>query len=814
MNGLLSFFVVLTFSTTADFTDGGNALSSLDSVVSLVIVGANGDLARKKLWPALQELYLTKTIDFSTLYVYAATREPTDTATENFRTFFSELRCPEKSLTQEQCESTNNEIFRNLQMVQLKSESDYIELSDRIKLRTTSDQKIESTRIFYLAVPPFAYAGIAKNIHKYCSITDTRVAIEKPFGRDLPSATVLADEIRNFLSDDQIYLVDHYLHKPGVQQIANFRMINEKRLASVWNGGGISRVEIVVREASTAVGRTGYYDHYGVIRDMLQSHLTEILALLTAHLKEDTLSDSESLNRAKFDVLSRIYPPYKESASIGQYVGYQEHVCEASSDCAEASATPTFASVVLYVKDDRWASVPFILVSGKAMQKREAYVRVIFKKVAKFKPHLLNAGAELCSEEMVFSIHDEVGESCHVCVPSNEGYQSPFAGSEIKQDITDSNGCHVDKFSPNEDATVLHPYASVLKGVIEGRREEFVPLRNVLESWRVWSPLLSELEREHSQNIWLYQEDIWNILSLNVSGTRMSSPIEQVDTVQSNSHMYMPTQFATNTTTDFSTHTGKPALDTSLERLLGHRMIVLPWSSLVLSAAKDINDAALDSVSKRGVFHLALPGGTSALGIYQALLLNYKDTFPWANVHIWQSDERCVPPTSLDSNLYRISVDLLKFVPIPITNIHPLIDLTFTPCVSEDTVDSKMILDNYWTKLSHSGGLSRFDYVLLGMGSDGHIASIFPSEASQYKEISSNLTVTHILEDYPIYIKHRVSVTLETIVAAHHIGLIIVGENKCQVIKHKDSNTPFYKLINLAPENILKVFLDINVCTI
>ena len=530
------------------------------------------------------------------------------------------------------------------------------------------------------------------------------------------------------------------------------------------------------------------------------------MALLTASLEGDTFSNSDSLNQAKYDVLSKVYPPFKESAYIGQYIGYQEHVCQTSSDCTKTSTMPTLASVVLYIKDGRWALVPFILISGKMMQKREAYVRVVFTKPAKFKPylHVPDTGAESCSEEIIFSIHDEVGESCHIYVPSNNGYQSPFTGGRME--LVTANSCNylIEKFSPSEDATALHPYASVLKGILEGRKDE---------SWRVWSPLLSELEREKGQNLWLYQEDMWKMLSLAVSGTdisQSSSPIEKMSVMKSKS-----IQYATNATNTFPYFNQSMSfLDASFKKQLsGHQVKVLSWSSLSLSVAQDIYNIALESVSKRGVFHLALPGGSSPLGVFQALVLNYGQAFPWANTHIWQTDERCVPLTSPDSNLNRMSIDLLNFIPIPVTNIHPLIDLMFTPCIGKDTADARTVLDDYWNQLVHNTGLNRLDYVLLGVGSDGHVASIFPSKASNYNEVGSNLTVTQISDDYPIYIKHRVSVTIETVVSAHHIGLVVVGDKKCNIVRHEDSTTPFYDIINLAQKDNLKIFID-DVCII
>ena len=158
--------------------------------------------------------------------------------------------------------------------------------------------------------------------------TILRVAVEKPFGKDLQSAQTLADHLQKYLNSNEVLIVDHYLHKPGVSQILDFRLSNLDKLNPIWNAKYISHVEVVAREMLSVEGRT-YYDQYGVVRDMLQNHLTEIVALLIADLTNFSSVESESnfdLNKAKLEALKTIYPPFVNNVVLGQYFDYQ-NIC-------------------------------------------------------------------------------------------------------------------------------------------------------------------------------------------------------------------------------------------------------------------------------------------------------------------------------------------------------------------------------------------------------------------------------------------------------------------------------------------------------
>ena len=610
-------------------------------VISFIVIGATGDLAKRKIWPSIVEMISKNQISTTNVHFYAGARESPDMIHKTLDSYFNELDCPKQ--TEEMCTNLKIRIMNIITCVKLKNAQDYSNLNKEMLQKN----KNEAIRIFYLAVPPFAYSDIADNVNKHCRPIngELRIAIEKPFGRDLSSAEELAMELRKFLTDNEVYLVDHYLHKEGVKQIREFLTQNSKIFKHVWNHKNIKYVEIVAKEKLDARSRTGYYDHYGVIRDMLQSHLTELLAIIA------TAIDGEGdTNEFKHAVLKKVTNPFIGSCFVGQYKDYQQHLMEDTGN-RNLSRTLTFASVLLYIQDKNWFDVPFFLTSGKSLSRREGFVRVVFKD---------GTFNECSNPEILFTFNtDKAMEGPSVTLSNhipNIAMKS-FTGTPGERGSCESQVIYPD------NSLYSNAYVSVIMGLIDGEKGLFVPLENIIQSWHIWTPLLTELETDEVSNdhLHIYYPQTIDHMILDATGTQLvtTNPNTLQFTDISPSHMTMMASTGTaSITTDY---------------IRNHPVYMASRSTLLKRLAADLYQTARTSVAAKGAFHLALPGGSSHLELFQILSLDYRDTFPWSSTHMWQTDERCVPVASSDSNIRQLQASLFDFIDIPSSNIHQIL---------------------------------------------------------------------------------------------------------------------------------------------
>ncbi|KAB2034475.1 hypothetical protein ES319_D04G088700v1 [Gossypium barbadense] len=241
-----------------------------------------------------------------------------------------------------------------------------------------SSQEVSSRRLFYLALPPSVYPSVCRMIRKYCMNEFdlggwTRVVVEKPFGKDLDSAELLSSQIGELFDEPQIYRIDHYLGKELVQNLLVLRFANRFFLP-LWNRDNIDNVQIVFREDFGTEGRGGYFDEYGIIRDIIQNHLLQVFCLVA--MEKPVSLKPEHIRDEKVKVLQSVLPIKDEEVVLGQYEGYRD-----DPTVPDYSNTPTFATVILRIHNERWEGVPFILKAGKALNSRKAEIRVQLKDV-------------------------------------------------------------------------------------------------------------------------------------------------------------------------------------------------------------------------------------------------------------------------------------------------------------------------------------------------------------------------------------------------------------------------------------------------
>lgn len=363
---------------------------------TLVIFGASGDLTARKLLPALFTLFCQESLPKRFVVVGAGRTKMTDAE------FRSALRVALAGFDQKRLErwpEFAETIF--YVSVEYTSEESFQDLS-RALMAIERSNPTGGNRIFYLATPPTMYAPIGRCLGQVGLATEqnssggwARLVVEKPFGRDLKSAVELDTVLHGSFAESQIFRIDHYLAKETVQNILMLRFANSI-FEPIWNRNHIKYVGIVATEELGVEHRAGYYDQAGVVRDMFQNHMMQLLALTSmeppAQLSSDlVLSEKTKVFRAlkaldeQTMVDSVILGQYGPGQIKGQEVlGYRQELGVAVDSC-----TPTFAMTRLFVDNWRWRGVPFYLASGKRLQEKRTKIVIQFKDV----PHSMFSNA-------------------------------------------------------------------------------------------------------------------------------------------------------------------------------------------------------------------------------------------------------------------------------------------------------------------------------------------------------------------------------------------------------------------------------------
>jgi glucose-6-phosphate 1-dehydrogenase len=324
---------------------------------AIVIFGVTGDLVAKKLFPALHALALNDRLNVPVIGVGRSGW--TDTA----------LRAAARAslpTTDREGATAFQSLSTRLRMVS----GDY---ADHRTYEDISEQLAGAQQpVFYLATPPSLSPVIAEGLRKSGLADTARVVIEKPFGRDLGSAVMLERRLRDTFADENIFRVDHYLAKEPVEGLQILRFDNEL-FEPIWNRNHIAAVEVTLAEELGTEHRPGFYDEAGAIRDVLQNHVLQIVALLAMERPVDDTADA--FHEAQARLLRQIRPLSSTDTLRGQYDGYRDQVGVASN-----STTETFVAAQLCIDSDRWAGVPFRVRAGKRMAQTATEAVVIFKR--------------------------------------------------------------------------------------------------------------------------------------------------------------------------------------------------------------------------------------------------------------------------------------------------------------------------------------------------------------------------------------------------------------------------------------------------
>ena len=447
----------------------------------LIIFGVTGDLARKKLMPAVYDLANRGLLPPGFSLVGFARRDWAhqdfaqvvhDAVREHARTPFRE--------------ATWRQLAQGFRFVPGEFSDD--EAFDRLATTVKDLDEVQGTagnHAFYLSIPPSSFPVVCKQLAR-SGLADQadgqwrRVVIEKPFGHDLASARELNEVVEDIFPPDSVFRIDHYLGKETVQNILALRFANQL-YEPIWNGNYVDHVQITMAEDIGIGGRAGYYDGIGAARDVIQNHLLQLLALVA--MEEPVSFDARDLRAEKEKVLSavRLPPDLGKHTARGQYdggwqggvkvVGYLEE-----DGIPLDSRTETYAAIRLDIDTRRWAHVPFYLRTGKRLGRRVTEVAVVFKRA----PHLpfeSTATEELGQNALVVRVQPDEG------VTIRFGSKVPGTSMEVRDVTMD--------FGYGHSFTEASPeaYERLLLDVLLGDPPLFPRHEEVELSWRILDPI-------------------------------------------------------------------------------------------------------------------------------------------------------------------------------------------------------------------------------------------------------------------------------------------------------------------------------------
>ncbi len=467
-----------------------------------IIFGGTGDLTRRKIIPALFNLFLDNRLPEKFAIIGTGRSKLTDA---KYRTSllegindFSRTGKPKKD------DWTNFSTNITYQIANIKDAEEFKEFGIKIEKLKKDWQKHPSVT-YYCAVSPDFFCTIAENIHQSKIENNpetTRIIIEKPFGRDLQSAKDLNRRLLTIFNERQIYRIDHYLGKEVVQNVMAFRFANSI-MEPLWNRNHIEHVQISVTEHIGVEARGDYFDKAGILRDMVQNHLMQLLCIIA--MEPPINFEADEVRDRKVDVLKavkKILPGTIDTISArGQYgsgwvqgdevVGYREEI-----DVDPKSNTETYAFLKFHIDNWRWQGVPFYFRTGKRLFKSASLITIQFKEI----PHNIfnqNEGNIPKQNRLVISIQPDMAISFQL--------QSKIPGLEMNLNTVDM----VFDYSSKAKGESPEAYETLLLDIISGDQTLFMRADQVEAAWEVIMPVLEYWEKNRMSNFPNYPADSW-----------------------------------------------------------------------------------------------------------------------------------------------------------------------------------------------------------------------------------------------------------------------------------------------------------------
>ena len=455
---------------------------------TIVIMGATGDLTSRKLIPALYNLYRNEVLPDPFLIVGCGRTRLDDEA------FRDKMKTALQSTGKlDVSKWTDFAPFLHYRVIDYESLDAYQKLAQSLR-DLDAQHKTQGNRIFYVALPPVLYPSLAQLVGQAGLSREhahnngwSRIVIEKPFGTNLQTAQELDRHIQEHFNEDQIFRIDHYLAKETVQNILMFRFANSL-FEPIWNRRYVDYVSIMASETLGVEHRAGYYEHAGVLRDMFQNHMMQLLALTA--MEPPSRFEADLVRDEKIKVFRALRPfPVQnlhQYLVLGQYAAGKingDLVCAYRQEpgVGPDSLTPTYAMMKVYLDNWRWQGVPFYLTSGKRLAEKITEITIQFKAV----PHSLfrqTLGEAIAANRLTLGIYPD--EKITLTFQT----KNPGARVCLRAVTMDF------QYQQNYSGPVLDAYEKVLIDCMLGDQMLFWRQDGVERSWAFLTPILNECE--------------------------------------------------------------------------------------------------------------------------------------------------------------------------------------------------------------------------------------------------------------------------------------------------------------------------------
>ena len=425
-----------------------------------VLFGATGDLAKRKLFPGLYHLAAAKRLPADYAIIGSGRHSPG--SDDEFR---QHIRDGLADFVDDLDEKVVDDLIGRLSF-QTSDADDGKDLAAAVK-KAREDLGEDTETLIYLSIPPKATQAMIRMLGHEGLTDDARVVVEKPFGTDLQSSRELDAALKEVISEEQVYRIDHFLGKEAVQNILALRFANEL-IEPAWNRSHLASVQIDVPEDLTAEGRGAFYESTGCFRDMISTHLCQVLGFVA--MEAPVHLDERSLRNEKAKVFAAMRPFDPERVVFGQYDGYRDE-----DGVADDSTVETFVALEAFVDTERWQGVPFYLRTGKALAANRRTVTLTFRT-----PPMGRFGnSEYGPNQMMIELSDSP-EFAVSLMAKRPGPTMDLVPLTFHLDVADED----------PDDTPLEAYERLLLDVLRGDQTLFTRADEVERLWEICQPVL------------------------------------------------------------------------------------------------------------------------------------------------------------------------------------------------------------------------------------------------------------------------------------------------------------------------------------